>query len=333
MIKRYKDFLYASVFSAVLIAAGFIVIININRASAILFLVISLAIFAAFSVITYRRIKEIRIMSEYLRRINDGEFDLDITDNQEGELSVLKNNIYKVVVTLRSQQELLLKDKNYLADSLADISHQLKTPITSITVMTDLLKTETDELKRREFLEVINSQLSRINWLIVTLLKLSRIDAGAVEFKNERASLGEIIENAAKPFLINAELKGIELTTECDIEVFADVDKNWYTEAVSNIIKNCIEHTGEGGFVSVSAFETPVLTKIIIQDNGSGIAPEDIPHIFERFYQGRNHSETSVGIGLALSKAILNRQNSMIDVKSEIDKGTEFEITLYKTVV
>ena len=333
MIKRYKDFLYALIGSAILIAVGSIAIFNINRSAGIIFLIVSVAIFAAFSVITYQRIREIRIMSEYLRRINDGEFDLDIEDNREGELSVLKNNIYKVVVTLRAQQELLLKDKNYLADSLADISHQLKTPITSITVMTDLLKTETDEGKRREFLEVINSQLSRINWLIVTLLKLSRIDAGAVEFKNERTSLGEVIENAAKPFLINAELKGIELTTECDSEVFADVDKNWYTEAISNIIKNCIEHTEEGGAVSVSAFETPVLTKIIIKDNGSGISPEDLPHIFERFYQGRNHSETSVGIGLALSKAILNRQNSLIDVKSEIDKGTEFEITLYKTTV
>ena len=333
MIKRYKDFLYAIIGSAILIAGGFIAIFNINRASAVIFLIVSVTIFAVFFIITYQRIREIRIMSEYLRRINDGEFDLDITDNQEGELSVLKNNIYKVVVTLRSQQELLLKDKNYLADSLADISHQLKTPITSITVMTDLLKTETDEIKRREFLEVINSQLSRINWLIVTLLKLSRIDAGAVEFKKERTNLGEVIENAAKPFLINADVKGIELTTECSDDVFADVDRNWYTEAISNIIKNCIEHTGEGGFVSVSAFETPVLTKIIIQDNGSGISPEDLPHIFERFYQGRDHSETSVGIGLALSKAILNRQNSLVDVTSEIGKGTKFEITLYKTIV
>lgn len=333
MIKRYKGFLYAIVASAIFVAVGFIAIFNINKDSAIIFLIVSVLILAVFSVITYQRIKEIRIMSEYLRRINDGEFDLDITDNQEGELSVLKNNIYKVVVTLRAQQELLLKDKNYLADSLADISHQLKTPITSITVMTDLLKNETDEGKRREFLEVINSQLSRINWLIVTLLKLSRIDAGAVEFKKERTSLGGIIENAAKPFLINAELKGIELKTECNGEIFADVDKNWYTEAISNIIKNCIEHTGEGGFVSVSAFESPVLTKIIIKDNGSGISPEDLPHIFERFYQGRDHSETSVGIGLALSKAILNRQNSLIDVKSEMGKGTKFEITIYKTIV
>ena len=333
MIKRYKEFLYAIIASLVLITVGFAVISNINRESAFVFLGISLAVFLVFFIITYKRIKEIRALSDYLSHINNGEFDLDIKDNKEGEMSILKNNIYKVVVTLRSQQELLLKDKKYLADSLADISHQLKTPITSITVMTDLLKNETDEGKRREFLDVINAQLSRINWLIVTLLKLSKIDAGAIEFKKERVSLKNILENAVQPFMINAELKGIELTAQCEEDVFADVDKNWYTEAISNIVKNCIEHTGEGGFVSVCAFETPVLTKIIIKDNGAGIAPEDLPHIFERFYQGRNHSETSVGIGLALSKAIFNRQNSLVSVKSEIDNGTEFEITLYKTIV
>ena len=333
MIKRYKEFLYAIIASLVLISVGFAVIYNISRESAFVFLGISLAVFLVFFIITYKRIKEIRALSDYLSHINNGEFDLDIKDNKEGEMSILKNNIYKVVVTLRSQQELLLKDKKYLADSLADISHQLKTPITSITVMTDLLKNETDEGKRREFLDVINAQLSRINWLIVTLLKLSKIDAGAIEFKKERVSLKNILENAVQPFMITAELKGIELTAQCEENVFADVDKNWYTEAISNIVKNCIEHTGEGGFVSVCAFETPVLTKIIIKDNGAGIAPEDLPHIFERFYQGRNHSETSVGIGLALSKAIFNRQNSLVSVKSEINNGTEFEITLYKTIV
>ena len=333
MIKRYKEFLYAIIASLVLITVGFAVISNINREAAFVFLGISLAVFLVFFIITYKRIKEIRALSDYLSHINNGEFDLDIKDNKEGEMSILKNNIYKVVVTLRSQQELLLKDKKYLADSLADISHQLKTPITSITVMTDLLKNETDEGKRREFLDVINAQLSRINWLIVTLLKLSKIDAGAIEFKKERVSLKNILENAVQPFMINAELKGIELTAQCEENVFADVDKNWYTEAISNIVKNCIEHTGEGGFVNVCAFESPVLTIIIIKDNGAGIAPEDLPHIFERFYQGRNHSETSVGIGLALSKAIFNRQNSLVSVKSEIDNGTEFEITLYKTIV
>lgn len=174
--------------SVLLIAAGFFALSCIHSTAAFIFIAISLIIFLLFVFITYKRIKEVHEMSDYISHISNGEYDLDIKDNKEGELSILKNNLYKIIVTLRSQQELLCKDKNYLADSLADISHQLKTPITSITMMTDLLKNETDEEKRREFTEVINSQLSRVNWLIVTLLKLSKIDAGVIEFENTNES-------------------------------------------------------------------------------------------------------------------------------------------------
>ncbi|MDE6722836.1 MAG: HAMP domain-containing histidine kinase, partial [Eubacterium sp.] len=247
--------------------------------------------------------------------------------------SIIKNNLYKIIVTLRSQQELLLKDKNYLAESLADISHQLKTPITSITMMSDLLKKEEDEEKRKEFSEVIENQLSRMNWLIVTLLKLSKIDAGATEFKNSNENLKQILKKAAQPFMLGAEINGIDLSVACEEDISVYVDANWYIEAVSNIIKNCIEHTQEGGFVKVSAKETAVFTRISIQDNGSGIAKEDLPHVFERFYQGKNHSEASVGIGLALSKAIFNNQNSIVEVKSKENCGTEFEITIHKVIV
>lgn len=133
--------------------------------------------------------------------------------------------------------------------------------------------------------------------------------------------------------MLSADVKGIALHAECSDDIFVDVDKNWYTEAISNIVKNCIEHTNEGGYVKVHAYQTPIFTKIVIRDNGTGIAPEDLPHIFERFYQGKNHSEASVGIGLALSKSILNKQNSIIDVKSAENSGTEFEITYYKVIV
>ncbi|MDE6660063.1 MAG: HAMP domain-containing histidine kinase, partial [Eubacterium sp.] len=215
----------------------------------------------------------------------------------------------------------------------ADISHQLKTPITSITMMSDLLKNEEDEDKRKEFSEVIENQLSRMNWLIVTLLKLSKIDAGAIEFKNSDVKLKTILKKSAQPFLLNAEINNIDLSVECADNISVFVDSNWYIEAVSNIIKNCIEHTENGGYVKVYAEETAVFTKIHIKDNGSGIAKEDIPHVFERFYQGKNHNESSVGIGLALSKAILNKQNSMIEVRSEENIGTEFEITIHKVIV
>ncbi len=157
-----------------------------------------------------------------------------------------------------------------------------------------------------------------MNWLIVTLLKLSKIDAGATEFKNSNVSLKSILQRSVQPFLLNAEINNIDLTVECDDKIFVCVDGNWYIEAVSNIIKNCIEHTANGGYVKVFAEETPVFTKI---------------HIKERFYQGKNHNESSVGIGLSLSKAIFNNQNSIVEVQSAENYGTEFEITIHKVIV
>lgn len=333
MIRRYKEFYIALVISVALVLIGFVALVFKDAFSAVVFLVISVVIILLFSIITYKRIKEIRLLSEYLSRINDGEFDLDIQDNKEGELSILKNNIYKVVVKLRSQSELLLKDKTYLADSLADISHQLKTPITSMTMMTDLLKQETDEDKKKEFIEVIESQLLRMNWLMVTLLKISKIDAGSVEFKKEKTKIKTVIDKSLKQFLVNAEVRNIEIETNCSDDVFAVIDENWFVEAISNIIKNCLEHTDNGGKLVVTANNTAIYTKIIIKDNGYGIDKEDLPHIFERFYQGKNHSESSIGIGLALSKAIFNRSSATVNVKSELNVGTEFEIKIYKTII
>lgn len=333
MIKRYREFYTALVISCTVIAAGFAGMLFLNQICAFVFLAAGAVILFLFSAVTYKRIKEIRILSEYLQRINDGEFDLDIQDNREGELSILKNNIYKAVVTLRSQSELLKKDKTFLADSLADISHQLKTPITSMTIMTDLLRQESDDDKRREFVDVINSQLAKMNWLIITLLKLSKIDAGAVEFKKEFIYVKDLIKNSVSPFLISAELKGVEIITKCDDNLFINADENWFAEALSNIVKNCVEHTESGGRVSVKGFQSPVYTSIVIEDNGTGIDKEDLPYIFERFYKGKNQNDTSVGIGLALSKAVLNRNGAVVDVFSEKNIGTRFEIKVYKTVI
>lgn len=333
MIKKNKDLCLVLTASFIAVAAGFFTIFKRNEKCAFVFLAVSAFIIIMFLFITYKRIKTIKNLNSYLNAISSGDYDLDIRDNTEGELSIIKNNLYKIIVTLRSQQEMLLKDKHYLAESLADISHQLKTPITSITMMSDLLKNEEDENKRREFSEVIENQLSRMNWLIVTLLKLSKIDAGATEFKNSNVKLKSVLKKSAQPFLLNAEINNINLSVECDDHILVCVDENWYIEAVSNIIKNCIEHTACGGYVKVFAEETPVFTRIHISDNGSGIAKEDLPHVFERFYQGKNHSESSVGIGLALSKAILNKQNSIIDVQSSENCGTEFVITIHKVIV
>lgn len=278
------------------------------------------------------RYKKLAQFNDYLALICAGEYDLDIMDNEEGELSILKNNLYKVTILLRSQNEMLKKDKLYLSDSLADISHQLKTPLTSMMVMMDLIKQEKDEKKRSEFIKITETQLDKMKWLILNLLKLSKLDSGTIEFNKENISILKIIEQSFQPLLVSAELKNIEIINHSqDFDVLAD--KNWTVEAFENIIKNCIEHSEKGSVIQVSTEVTNVYKSVKIKDNGSGIDEEDLHHIFERFYRGKNSASESVGIGLALSKAIFEKEKGEIFVKSKLGEGTEFEVRFYNSII
>lgn len=292
-----------------------------------------LALIAVFAFYNAHRQKKLNELSDYLTMVVNGTASLSVPDNEEGELSILQNNIYKTAKKLQTQSEMLYKDKNYLADSLADISHQLKTPITSMTVMTDLLRQEDlDEEKRREFLENIDNQLKKMQWMLLTLLKISKFDADTVTLKKDPVKLSEVIEKSLQPFLIQAELRGITIDSRCDEAKFSG-DLLWTTEAVQNIVKNCLEHMEDGGTLKINGVQTPIYTELTIKDDGCGIEKEDLPHIFERFYRGKNSSPDSVGIGLALSKSIFNRENAVVDVESEIGKGTTFTIRFYKLIV
>lgn len=278
--------------------------------------------------------REIEKLSGYLRSICNGDYSLDIRDNAEGELSILKNEIYKVTLMLSKQGELLKKEKGQLADAISDISHQLKTPLTSMMVMTDLLSDSSLRPEKRvEFTKNIEIQLERMEWLLTSLLKLSKIDAGTVIFKKEKVVVAELVKKAAKPLLIPMEIKEQTLTIEGDAGVSFIGDLNWTTEAVINIIKNCVEHTQNGGTISISFSENPLYTEINIADNGSGIAKEDLPYIFKRFYRGKNANEGSVGIGLAMAKSIVASQNGDINVTSEKNRGTCFTIKFYKLTI
>lgn len=279
-----------------------------------------------------KRYAQIESLNDYLSMVCSGNYSLDISDNMEGELSILKNNLYKVVVQLQSTNEALTNDKKYLADSLADISHQLKTPLTSMMVMADLVASEDDPSKREEFIQIIGTQLEKMKWLIATLLKLSKLDAGTADMCKTNISISSVIEESLKPFLITIDIKAIQLIESVnDFEFVGDM--NWSVEAVQNIIKNCLEHTNDNGILEISTNKANVYNELIIKDNGSGIDKDDLPHIFERFYHGKNSSSDSVGIGLALSKEILSNQNARIEVSSTANKGTEFRIRFYKTVV
>lgn len=285
-----------------------------------------------FYIVTRRRYKKIADLNNYLSLVCAGNYLIDIKDNTEGELSILKNNLYKVIVLLRSKNELLEKDKIYLADSLADISHQLKTPLTSLMVMVDLLKDEKNIDKQKEFISIIEIQISKIKWLVENLLKLSKLDAGTIKFKKEQIDVLSVITKSLSPFLVQMEMKNISLETTINDFSFTG-DLNWTSEAVENIIKNCIEHTDDNGKLNIETGVTNIYSYIKITDNGCGIKKKDLPHIFERFYQGENSSKESVGIGLALAKTIVENQGGTIDVTSEENVGTEFIIKFNRMVV
>ena len=252
-----------------------------------------------FAFFTRKRKREIEELNDYLVRVLAGDTAPEILDQEEGELSILRTNIYKAATTLRYQNELLANDKKQLAAAIADISHQLKTPLTSMMMMNDLLACESDPVKREEFLKTQAAQLQRMNWLIQTLLKLSKLDAGTIELKREEISGRDLITEAIKPFEIQFELREISYKAELTDAVFK-CDINWTVEAIQNIIKNCIEHMSAGGTLTVATEDTNIYTQITISDTGCGIAEGDIPHIFERFYKGKNSGKDSVGIGLAL---------------------------------
>lgn len=288
---------------------------------------------SAVFIFTAYRYREIRKLSHYLRRISGGEYSLDIRDNKEGELSILKNEIYKVTLMLLEYNEQLKREKRLLSEQMADISHQLKTPLTSMVVMVDLLRDENlPHEKRREFISRIDAQLERIEWLVSSLLKMSKLDAGVVEMKPSQNSGWVIIEKALDPLLIPMELKDITYSVKGQNETIT-CDLHWTVEALINILKNCIEHTPRGGKIDISINDNPLYSEIIISDSGEGISKEDLPHIFTRFYKGKNASPDSVGIGLAMAKSIIRNQHGDITVESSPGEGSTFFVRLYKSII
>lgn len=330
-MKNYDSYkTLAITVSLSIIVCAAIMLINLQCGISALVLCIVLNII--FFLNNKKRYDKINELNNYLSLVCSGNYDLDIDDNTEGELSILKNNLYKVIVLLRSSNEAVKKEKLSLSDSLADISHQLKTPLTSLMVMADLLKDEKDSEKRLGFIEIMENQLDKMNWLISTLLKLSKLDAGTAGFNIGMLKISSIIAESLKPFIVSAGLKNITIKTNINDFTFSG-DENWCAQAFENIIKNCLEHTENGGAVEINASKNPIYNEIIISDNGCGIPPEELPHIFERFYHGKNTEKESVGIGLAFSKAVINSFGGIIDAQSEVGTGTKFTIRFYNAVV
>lgn len=294
----------------------------------ILIIVFSILWMTIILVYLRKRDKKINQITQYINQIKNRKYDLDINENSEDELSNLKNELYKITVMLKEESEISKKDKDNLKMSVEDISHQLKTPLTSITIMLDNLKDNPNmnENTKQKFIFEISKQIDWINWLVISMLKLSKLDANVVQFYEEKINLKKFIDEIIKNLEIPIEIKNQQIVIEGNQNASFAGDYKWQQEAVTNIIKNCIEHNKENGKIYIKYEENTLFTKITIRDEGEGMTKEDLKHIFERFYKGQNSSENSVGIGLALAKNIIEKNNGMISCKSELDKGTEFVI-------
>lgn len=303
--------------------------IRINIAIIVLLGVIAIIVALIY---TNKRDKSLRSINKYLDKVNNGNYELKIEDNGEDEISRLRNELYKTTILLRESAENSEKEKTNLSNSLADISHQLKTPLTSIRIMLDNIEENPnmDEKTRNEFIEEISRQIDWISSLVISLLKLAKFDAGAIVMQDTQINVKKLIDNVINNLAIMIDIKNIKIEEKIDEDVILRADYNWQLEALTNIIKNCIEHSKEDSKIKIEVENNSIFVKIKITDEGEGIAKEDLSHIFERFYKSKQVSENSIGIGLSLAKTIIEKENGYIKVDSELGKGTTFEIKYLK---
>lgn len=297
-------------------------------------LIIALGISTFIIVFFYlkKRQEGLRNICGYMKELARGNYGLDIQDNGDDELSGLKNEVYKLTVFFREQAQQAAANRRALADSVADISHQLKTPLTSVMVLADNLSESEgmSEETRRYFLSEISRQIAGVSWLVSTLLKLSRLEAGVVELKQEALSVARLANEVCEKLEMNAEWNQVALSVDISdgIEILGDFQ--WLTEAVLNIVKNAIEHSPTGSMVELWADDNDVYTLLAVHNWGQEIPDEEQRHLFDRFYRGGSARSDSIGIGLALAKEIVVRLGGYITVESKEEKGTFFFIKFLK---
>lgn len=300
-----------------------------SRAGAIVIISMT-ALGVVFFAFTKARYRNIAHLSEQIDMVLHNADHLLISESDEGELSILQSEITKMTLRIREQNDAIKREKVQLADSLADIAHQLRTPLTSANLILTLLENEPDESKRSELLWETEELFAQMDWLLNSLLKLSRLDAGIVVFKSQPIHVKELIHTAIHPFLISMEMHNITLQTAIPNDVKIIGDLGWLSEAIQNILKNCIESAGDTGKIEIVCDDTTLFTEITLHDNGAGFAKEDLPHLFDRFYRGKKDGATGYGIGLALCKMIILRHGGTITAKNHSQGGAIFAIRFPK---
>ncbi len=286
-----------------------------------------------------RRYREIAKLSEMISKVLNGDDSIDFTSCNEGELAILSSEISKMTSNLRDKSNKLLEDKVELANSIYDISHQLRTPLTSMNIVTDMLSSDDlIEEKRHEHVRELKSSLKRIDWLIESLLKISKIDAKTAKFEIKEIKMSDLIKKSLEDFRIVMELKDICLNYK-EEDFSLELDMEWSVEAIANLIKNCLEHTKPGGSLTIETSDNAIYSQILIKDSGEGFVKKDIPYLFDRFYKGENASKNSIGIGLALARSVIVAQNGTIQASNIYNHetgevlGACFDVRFYKSVV
>lgn len=303
-------------------------ILIINNLLIILFIFNLIIIFLIYYFKEKNRINKI---IKDLEKINNKNYEINIEENEEGNLSILKNELYKTTIMLKEQAENSYNDKINLKSSLEDISHQLKTPLTSINIMLDniLDNPEMDDETKLDFITDIKRETNNINFLIQALLKLSKFDTNTVKFNNEENDLKQIINEAIKNVSVLCDLKNIKIIFNCENNLNLICDKKWQIESLTNIIKNCVEYSEENNKININVENNKIYYLIKIKDYGKEINKKDLNHIFERFYKGKNSKNDSIGIGLALSKAIIEKNNGKVWAESN-ENETIFYVQYFK---
>ncbi|MNW42139.1 Swarming motility regulation sensor protein RssA [compost metagenome] len=302
----------------------------INTAAGILAIASAAAFGTAFFAFTKARYRSIARISNQIDLVLHNADHLYIGESDEGELSILHSEITKMTLRIREQNDALKKEKEHLADSLADIAHQLRTPLTSVNLILSFLVNNSNENERKAFVRETEELLVRMDWLITSLLKLSRLDAGVVVFQSEQVDVNNLICASLRPFLIPMELRDIDMQIDAPKGIMIQGDSGWLSEGIQNILKNCMESAGENGKIEVVCTDNPLFTEIAIRDSGAGFEKEDLPRLFDRFYRGKGADATGYGIGLALCKMIITQQGGTITAKNHPQGGAIFAIRFPK---
>lgn len=295
-------------------------------------IVLSVCSVAVVFVIWYlRKDRELFKITKYLEAINHHDYRYDMDDVSEDSLSILKDEVYKTTIMLKETAEYSTRAKNSLKDAISDISHQLKTPLASILLTLDnmLDHPEMEEERRQEYLRNVKREIRNMNFLVRSLLKLSQVDADSIIFMKEEITVGELVLESVRNVEMLCDLKNIEVIMQGEKGAELLCDKSWQVEALTNVLKNAVEHSKDGSKVMISMGQNAIDTWICVRDYAGGLDKEEQKHLFERFYKGKNSKTDSIGIGLALTKSIMESENGRIFVESD-ESGSTFLLRYYK---